>query len=118
MREVEIESRDRMAAESGPIVPAWLYILDGGETALEPGAGFELRRRNVIGRAAQCDIHVDDPSVSTVHAAVTFDGQRWIAEDLGSTNGTYVSGRLVAQPTPVENADIVQIGRVRLRMMC
>ena len=49
--------------------------------------------RILIGRAPHCDVHLDDPGVSSEHAAVSVevDGRLFI-QDLGSTNGTYVDG--------------------------
>lgn len=51
-------------------------------------AGGRLR----IGRAADCDLVLDHPSVSRAHAELSYDGQRWQLRDLGSKNGSYVDG--------------------------
>ena len=51
-------------------------------------AGGRLR----IGRAADCDLVLDHPSVSRAHAELSHDGQRWQLRDLGSKNGSYVDG--------------------------
>ena len=60
--------------------------------------GFELAISSlpaIIGRAANCDIQLDDESVSSRHARLEYD--RALAcitiEDLGSANGTQVNGR-------------------------
>jgi diguanylate cyclase (GGDEF)-like protein len=51
----------------------------------------------VIGRAADAGLVVLDPSVSAYHARVApTSGGGYCAEDLGSTNGTFVDGRRVA----------------------
>src|SRR5687768_12881550 len=45
----------------------------------------------VIGRGADCAIHIDDNSVSRKHARIEPTHQGYTAEDLVSTNGTFVN---------------------------
>jgi ABC transport system ATP-binding/permease protein len=49
-------------------------------------SGTEYR----IGRDPAADIVLEDSRVSWRHAVLRADGQSWVLEDLGSTNGTYV----------------------------
>ena len=49
----------------------------------------------VLGRTPECDVVLDDPSVSRRHALLTVSG-RITVEDLGSTNGTAIQGRKLA----------------------
>ena len=52
----------------------------------------------VMGRSAACDLVIDDPSVSSRHALLSFNPEGELAvRDLGSTNGTTVNGRKVEQ---------------------
>jgi len=46
----------------------------------------------LIGRDNGCDIVVADPYISKVHAKIFYRDGKWYIVDLGSTNGTYVSG--------------------------
>lgn len=65
-----------------------------------------------IGRAktAQLALH-EDTKVSHVHARLTpFEGDRYILEDLGSTNGTFVNDERIEQ-IPLRSGDLVRIGR-------
>lgn len=50
-----------------------------------------------IGRATSNNFCYDNKFVSNKHAELTFDGQNWMLEDLGSTNGTYVNSYRVEQ---------------------
>lgn len=43
---------------------------------------------NVLGRGQQCDVVIDDASISSQHAEISQEGGRWMVRDLGSTNGT------------------------------
>jgi Protein of unknown function (DUF3662)/FHA domain len=71
------------------------------EVGREESAYFLSHPVTVVGRAAECDIRVDDPSVSRRHAELRYaDGEVELV-DLGSTNGVTVNG------TPA--------GRARLR---
>jgi transcriptional regulator with GAF, ATPase, and Fis domain len=54
-----------------------------------------LGRSYVLGRVPECDVVIDDPSVSRRHARLTVSG-RITVEDLGSTNGTAIQGRKLA----------------------
>ena len=45
-----------------------------------------------IGRSAECELVLDDPSVSRVHAELRFEGDFWRLLDLGSKNGCFVDG--------------------------
>jgi len=53
-----------------------------------------------IGRNAENDIQIDNPSVSGVHAKITLSPQL-LVEDLGSTNGTQVGGSKIQQATTI-----------------
>jgi pSer/pThr/pTyr-binding forkhead associated (FHA) protein/soluble lytic murein transglycosylase-like protein len=51
-----------------------------------------------IGRGDDCDVRFDahrDTRVSNHHAEIRFEGGRYVVVDVGSTNGTFVNGKLV-----------------------
>ena len=81
----------------------------------EPVLSFRLLPGDVrtIGRAAGVQFIVDAPLVSRVHCRLTLsaDGNLTV-EDLGSTNGTYVNDLRVEDPTPLQPADTLKVGRV------
>jgi hypothetical protein len=59
---------------------------------LGTNAEVHLLARHVIGRGTVCHLRLDDPKVSSVHAELIWDGGGWKVRDLGSRNGTFVSG--------------------------
>ena len=65
-----------------------------------------------IGRSASTQLPLsDDSKVSGQHAKVVpLDGERWILEDLGSTNGTFLNDERVDQ-APLRSGDLIRIGR-------
>lgn len=46
----------------------------------------------LLGRAPECDLKFDDPSLSRNHARLRHHGRGWQLEDLGSKNGVRVNG--------------------------
>jgi len=67
-----------------------------------------------IGRSPECDVFLDDITVSRAHARVRQDVGGWVIEDAGSTNGTYVNRRLIEGPEILADGDEVQVGKFRL----
>ncbi len=53
---------------------------------------YLFKNRFVIGRSPECDVVVNDSTVSAVHATVVPDKDRWIFTDEGSTNGSFIDG--------------------------
>jgi FHA domain len=73
----------RLIVEASPIVPT--------------GVVFPLEGWITVGRAPTSDIVLDEPFVSSTHARLVPRGQFYVAEDLGSTNGTFVNEREVTE---------------------
>lgn len=66
-----------------------------------------------IGRRSSNDVCIPNLSVSGTHARITFsDGQAFI-EDLNSTNGTYINGRLISRQ-PLVDGDEIIVGKTRV----
>lgn len=72
--------------------------------------------RVTIGRSRQMTIRVEDVYVSDEHAQVAPDGDGWVVRDLGSTNGTYLNGAKVTQPTQVSAGDQLRVGKTRIEV--
>ena len=66
--------------------------------------------RTVIGRSPDCDVFLDDVTVSRRHAVLVDEGGRFSIEDQGSLNGTFVN-RARIDRVELENGDEVQIGK-------
>lgn len=62
-----------------------------------------------IGRSETNDLVVEDDLVSRQHLRLWREGDEFWAEDLQSTNGTYVNGRRI-QRTSLRNADLIRVG--------
>ena len=69
-------------------------------------------RLTILGRGQESDVRLNDPGVSSRHAAIRLGGTASI-QDLGSTNGTFVDGRRVGSADLRDGAAIV-LGGVRV----
>jgi hypothetical protein len=91
-----------------------LVVRTGGGMA---GQSFQPEEgRTLIGRSPECDVFLDDVTVSRRHAELVRDGETFSIRDLGSLNGTYVNRRRI-ESTGLENDDEVQIGKYRLTFL-
>jgi hypothetical protein len=72
-------------------------------------------RGATIGRSRACEIVVDDAGVSRRHAAIRQEQDRWVVEDLGSTNGSSVNGAALEAPRELSNGDEIELGSTTLR---
>jgi hypothetical protein len=66
-----------------------------------------------VGRDPECDIFLNDVTVSRQHALLSVSPDGVVVEDKGSLNGTYVNDILVDK-TRLRNGDALQIGRFRM----
>src|SRR5690606_9423860 len=67
----------------------------------------------VIGRQPECDVHLDDATVSRRHAIVHAADGTFEIEDLQSANGTRVGGRPVRGRTVLRDGGVVEVGTAR-----
>lgn len=64
----------------------------------------------VIGRSSYCTLVLEHPSVSRVHASIRLIEGKLELTDLGSSNGTFVRGVRIKEPTIVEPSGDVRVG--------
>lgn len=94
---------------------AWNLSVEKGPKELR-GVSIVVRGPVVVGRSPNADIVIAAGYVSARHARFTLMGSNLFVEDLGSTNGTAVNGRLVEGPTALSNNDVVNVGDVAIRV--
>jgi hypothetical protein len=76
----------------------------------QQGTRHGLTEELTLGRAAGCDITIDDSYASQIHARVFRRDDHYLLEDLGSTNGTYLNRQNVSAPTVLKPGDQIQVG--------
>jgi hypothetical protein len=107
------EEGESLLAALGITGPA-LVVRSGGGMA---GQSFQpADGRTLVGRSPECDIFLDDVTVSRRHAEIVRDGDTFTIRDLGSLNGTYVNRKRI-ESAVLENDDEVQVGKYRLTFL-
>ena len=91
-----------------------LVVRAGGGRAGE--SFFPEGERTLIGRSPECDVFLDDVTVSRKHAELLRDGETFTISDLGSLNGTFVNKKRI-ESAELEDDDEVQIGKYRLTFL-
>ena len=67
-----------------------------------------------IGRSPDCDVVLDEDTVSKRHARIDWLGTVAELEDLGSSNGTFVNGQKVRARQRLEDNDAIDFGNVQV----
>jgi FHA domain/zinc-ribbon domain len=88
-----------------------LVVRQGGGRA---GESFRpAGERTRIGRSPDCEIFLDDVTVSRNHAVLLERDGTYVVEDQGSLNGTFVNRKRIESAT-LQEGDEVQIGKYRM----
>jgi hypothetical protein len=72
--------------------------------------------KTTIGRSPDCDIFLDDVTVSRQHAVLRRNGDAFVIEDQGSLNGTFVNRKRI-ESAELADGDEVQVGKYRLTFL-
>jgi len=101
------------SAPSGPRAASHLLVTAGDLM----GTRISLTGAPVlIGRADDSTLVLTDDYVSTRHARISLQDGLWVAEDLGSTNGTYLGQRKLDGPVPMDMGVPLRIGKTVLEL--
>lgn len=98
---------------SGPVQPSHLLVTAGdlmGTRITLTGAPV------LIGRAPDSTLVLTDDYASNRHARISLQDGMWVAEDLGSTNGTYLGQRKLDGPVPLDMGVPLRIGKTVLEL--
>ena len=88
-----------------------LVVRAGGGRAGESFRPSGSRTR--IGRSPDCEIFLDDVTVSRNHAVLVEEDGEFVVEDQGSLNGTFVNRKRIDR-APLHEGDELQVGKYRL----
>jgi len=109
-RTVAINLNDISRATFKPVV-GWVVILNGELR----GRDFRLvDGKNYMGTAADCDVVLTDPYLSSKHTVIRHENGTFTISDLDSTNGTFVNDRRITKYDIIDN-DKIRLGRTELK---
>ena len=84
------------------------FVMRSGPT---PGVTFPLEGDQlIIGRDSSNNVPINDAEISRKHSRLSFQGGKYVLEDLGSTNGTFINGQRLSGPAVLKSGDIVSLG--------
>ncbi len=109
-------ARSQEASATRVVQTSKVWSLRILEPAALVGRAFEIKGEATLGRAAGCQITLDDTFVSQIHARVSLTDMGVVLEDLGSTNGTYLNRQRVTSATVVQPGDQIQLGGTVLEL--
>ena len=75
------------------------------------GTIYKLDKQSItLGRNPQCDIFLNDMTVSRMHAQITLEGGCFILKDVDSYNGVWVNNQNIESKS-LKSGDFIQIGK-------
>ena len=92
---------------------AFLVAVRGG--GIDPGERFDLFGGLSIGRSPDADVRIEDRFASSIHARVYSRGANYYAEDMNSTNGTFLNGAVLEGEAELADLDEIKIGDTEFR---
>ena len=93
---------------------ACLVVIYGHEMGRRVQVGTEPL---TIGRSPNCEVPIDQESVSRKHCRIQLEDGEFLVRDLGSTNGTYVNDDLVEFHGRLRHGDQLKVGRTILKFI-
>ncbi len=78
------------------------------------GKRFPLRRENILGSGAGCDIRLPFRSVSGEHASIYQKSRKAFVSSLAGRKGVFVNGERIAHPRELCENDRIQLGKIEL----
>jgi len=81
-----------------------------------PEIESELDHALLMGRANVCNLCLDDDELSRQHAQIELKNDDVIITDLRSTNGTSVNGLVINTPTILNDEDMIDMGKTKIRV--
>ncbi len=86
------------------------------ETGPLSGLSYTVQDAIVLGRALDCDLAIVTPHVSRQHARLEVEGHKLFIEDLGSSNGTMVNGKLASGRQQLRHDDELRFHDIIFRV--
>ncbi len=93
-----------------------LRVLASETEAVQNGDEYQLSVVSDIGRSPVNLVVIDDEFTSGRHALITWSGEQWLVEDVGSRNGTFLNDLPVESQTVMVAGDVITVGRTQFKL--
>lgn len=95
----------------GKVLSGWLVSFD----RKAEGEDYKVfSTENIIGASPACDIVIDEDTVSSRHAVISYRDGNFYIKDLGSTNGTFLNGVRVINEVLLSDGDWIKFGAYKV----
>lgn len=95
------------------IIPKLILIEDFEE---DPEEKVFTSPTIILGRDPSSDFVINDETISAKHSLFTYREDQWWAEDLQSTNGTFLNQLRIEEATVLTSGDELRIGRLHFKI--
>jgi hypothetical protein len=114
----DLKKADNQYAVAQPQVMHQLRVVavSGNNNSLCIDETLPLRPVNLLGRAPESTIVLNDDSIAAQHARLSFRDGVWWLEDMGSHTGTMLNNLLLSTPAILNEGDIIGIGGLSFRL--
>lgn len=102
------------SSKTGPAVVPPITI--SSEVDDEPSPKQFSLPQLTIGRDPASELCLEHPTISLRHCRLSFHHKQWWAEDLDSTNGSYLNDSQIESPTVLTDGDALRLGEVCLKI--
>ena len=115
---MEDEMDKTVRIEEDPAVQVLLTVDYEGKTKENAHQEIRtvLRKKLILGRAADCDVVLKYDTVSSHHLEIEFGPDGLFVTDLNSTNGTKLNGEKITERTALKNNDELMLGFCKVKV--
>jgi len=106
------EAVEPAAPKQKPVSSAVTFFLEIKRAGKEATVFTLKEGENIVGRQQDCDIPIDDVSISRQHAVVTVKAKRVMVRDLGSKNRTFIGDRVITDEAEIRLDTRLKFGAV------
>ncbi|MDD2213861.1 MAG: FtsW/RodA/SpoVE family cell cycle protein [Oscillospiraceae bacterium] len=114
LRSAVRDLRGRSKTNLRPVRGRYLLALGGSGSNLYPVKQLPLFHTTILGRGHICDIRIHDEQVGLRHAVIYLYDGLWYVRPMSEKTAVLLNGVPVKDPVPLENKDLVRVGRSQL----
>lgn len=107
MKDLQALFRTRDEAVSSPITLRTVFTQEPIEKQFQ-------KAEIILGRDPDCDFTISDETISLRHCKLSYHHKQWWANDLNSTNGSFINDNPIDSAVIITEDDILRLGQVSI----